>query len=120
MVDNDTDTLVLYSDGTCEPLQSAIESRKNDGPKYSQQVELVSNLLFTNAKVHNLRNDARILTYFERNIKTGDFHLVRVSLQEDNSSTKRFKLKRGVLDVHVAGAAVIEGEAGPILLTICK
>ena len=120
LVVNDTDTLVLYSDGTCEPLQTAIESRKDDGPKYSQQIELVSSLSFTNATVHNLPNGSRILTYFERNIKTGDYHLVRISLQKGNNSKKRFKLKRGILDVQVAGAAVIEGEGGPVLLTICK
>lgn len=120
LVVNGTDTLVLYSDGTCEPLQTAIESRKDDGPKYSQQIELVSTLSFTNATVHNLPNGSRILTYFERNIKTGDYHLVRVSLQKGKSPTKRFKLKRGILDVQVAGAAVIEGEGGPVLLTICK
>ncbi|KAM7357663.1 nucleolar protein 11 [Cochliomyia hominivorax] len=119
LVADENDTLVLYTDGTCEPLTDAIESRKDDGgSQNSQQLDLLSNLIFSNASVQKFPNGNRILTYFERNIKTGDYHLVRIPLQGEEEQPKRFSLKRGVLDVHVAGAAVIEGDNSPVLLTI--
>ncbi|KNC30922.1 hypothetical protein FF38_09307 [Lucilia cuprina] len=120
LVADDNDTYVLYSDGSCESLQSAIESRKTDigAP---QQTELFSSLIFTDLNIQKLSNGQRILTYFERNTKTGDYHLVRIPLDQGEGvevEAKRFNLKRGVLDVHVAGAAVIEGDGTPVLLTI--
>lgn len=111
----------MYTDGSCESLSAAIESRKEDnGSQNAQQLELLSNLQFSNASVHKFANGNRILTYFERNLKTSEYHLVRVPLQGENVEVKRFNLKRGDLNVHVAGAAVVEGDGTPVLLTICK
>lgn len=119
MVCSDNETFVLYTDGSCELLANAIESRKDDiATTSSQQFELTSSLTFTNASVQCLSNGKQILTYFERNSKNGDYHLVRISLDEDDKTPKRFNLKRD--NLNVAGAAVIKGDAGPMMLTICK
>lgn len=119
MITDVNETFVLYTDGSCEPLNVAFESRKVENAiNNSQQLELASSIKFTKACVQTLSNGNQILTYFERNTKTGDFYLVKTSLQKKES--KRFNLKRGVLDVYVAGAAVIEGDGTPVLITICK
>ncbi|XP_073843699.1 nucleolar protein 11 [Musca autumnalis] len=116
------DTFVLYVDGSCELLAKAIESRKEDANiTTAQQVELSKKLAFTNTAVYNMANGSRILTYFERNNINGDYYLVRVPLSVSGDVTeppKRFKLLRENLSVTVAGAAVIEGDGVPMLLTI--
>ncbi|XP_065361676.1 nucleolar protein 11 [Calliphora vicina] len=116
LVVDENETFVLFSDGSCESLNVAIETRK--AQSNSQQMELFSSLVFTNANVQKLSNGNRILTYFERNTKTGEYHLVRLPLQGEEIQPKRYNLKRGILEVHVAGAAVIEGDGIPVLLTI--
>uniref|UniRef100_A0A1I8Q170 Nucleolar protein 11 n=1 Tax=Stomoxys calcitrans TaxID=35570 RepID=A0A1I8Q170_STOCA len=123
LVSSGDETLVLYSDGSCELLASAIESRKEDVNTSNPQIlELSSSLVFSNPSVHVMANGNRLLTYFERNANNGDYHLIRLPLKSEGrgmvEAPKRFRLARDNLNVNVAGAAVIEGEGVPMLLTI--
>lgn len=124
MVSSGEDTFVLYCDGSCELLSAAIESRKEDvNTTPAQQLELSNSLTFSNPSIHSLANGNRILTYFVHNNVNGDYHLVRLLLSTERcviEAPKRFKLTRENLNVNVAGAAVIEGDGVPMLLTICK
>ncbi|XP_075161376.1 nucleolar protein 11 [Haematobia irritans] len=119
LVSTKEDTFVLYSDGSCELLAAAIESRKEDIT--ANIAQLSSNLCFSDLSVHFMVNGNPILTYFGRNNINGDYHLVRLALTPTDGvaeEPKKFKLVRENLNVNVAGAAVIEGDGIPMLLTI--
>lgn len=116
MVYTDDEAVVLYSDGSCQPLSMALESRKNQKEDTAEQLALASSKTLSKPTVHTLENGQKWLTYFEEKHATGEFNLIRQSL---SSPKKRvYPIKRET--VRLTGHAVVEGDSGPQLMTICK
>lgn len=126
MVSDDELTFVIYSDGTCEELAAAIQSRKDHENDTKQpNIGLTANVTISNSKISILSDGRRCLTFFEQQLNDKTLALVKINLDSGLNvnavdNVKRFILKRENLDVNVAGYAVIDGDDAPMLLTICK
>ncbi|XP_034480883.1 uncharacterized protein LOC117786649 [Drosophila innubila] len=114
VVYTDQEAVVLYSDGSCQPLSKALESRKDQKEDTAEQLALAANNTLSKPTVHTLSNGQQMLTYFVEKTATGEFILVRRSLS--NNSKRTYVIKREA--VRLTGHAVIEGDAGPQLMTI--
>ncbi|XP_037949863.1 uncharacterized protein LOC119680910 [Teleopsis dalmanni] len=111
----DNDTFVLYSDGSCETLSKAINSRKNDIESGPLQIELSVTYTFSGASIWNLE-DSKILTYFKHNNVNGNLELIRLDLENNNIVT--YSINRTDENVKIAGYIVFDEDDGPTLLTI--
>ncbi|XP_064545955.1 nucleolar protein 11 [Drosophila montana] len=114
VVYTDQEALVLYSDGYCQTLSKALESRKNQREDSAEQLALAASKTLSKPTVHTLSEGQRMLTYFEEKHATGEFCLIRRSLS--NGNKRSYILKREA--VRLTGHAVVEGDAGPQLMTI--
>lgn len=69
-------------------------------------------------------NETTLLTYFAINEKTGDTEFVSFKLDNENLSPsgpiQRFKVERAQQDAKLVGYTVVDGEAYPSLITLCK
>ncbi|TDG45250.1 hypothetical protein AWZ03_008312 [Drosophila navojoa] len=114
VVYTDDEVLVLYSDGSCQPLSKALESRKNQKEDTAEQLALAASKTLSKPTVHTLENGLKLLTFFEETHATGEFNLIR---QDLSGPQKRvYPIKRET--VRLSGYAVVEGDSGPQLLTI--
>uniref|UniRef100_A0A1A9W500 Nucleolar protein 11 n=1 Tax=Glossina brevipalpis TaxID=37001 RepID=A0A1A9W500_9MUSC len=116
LITNAEDTFVLYDDGSCETLCTAIETRK-EVTSVPHHLLFISKLNLHGGRIFTLPNGKQIVTYFEVNALTGECHLIRLPL-ENEDRTQRYPLKRGNLRTTVSGATVIEGDGVPLLCTI--
>uniref|UniRef100_A0A1A9ZKK8 Nucleolar protein 11 n=1 Tax=Glossina pallidipes TaxID=7398 RepID=A0A1A9ZKK8_GLOPL len=119
LVTNEKDTFVLYDDGSFESLKTAIDTRKEGKQITSvpQHLQLLPDFSLNKGRIFTLPSGKQILTYFETNHTSGECHLVRLPLEDENLR-QRYPLKRGNLQTTVCGAAVIEGDGVPLLCTI--
>lgn len=116
VVYSDEEAIVLYSDGRCQPLSEALQSRKNQKENIAEQLTLAASKTLSKPIVHTLTNGQKLLTYFEEKHATGEFSLIRLPLS--NPHKRVYKIKRET--VRLTGHAVVEGDSGPQLMTICE
>ncbi|KAH8410776.1 hypothetical protein KR222_007578 [Zaprionus bogoriensis] len=114
LVYTETEALMLYSDGSCQPLSTALASRKDQKERTAEQLALAASATLSKPTVHTFPSGNRMLTFFEEKTATGKFYLVRSSLEEANM--QRHEIKRE--GVRLTGYAVIEGDSCPHLMTI--
>lgn len=114
LVYTDQEAFVLYSDGSFQALSKALESRKDQKEDTAEQLALAANNTLSMPRVHTLADGCQVLTYFVEKNTTGELILVRRSLSNYNKRT--YVIKREA--VRLSGHAVIEGDAGPQLMTI--
>ncbi|XP_060659508.1 nucleolar protein 11-like [Drosophila nasuta] len=114
VVYTEKEALVLYSDGGVAPLSKALASRKDQNEDKAKQLALVLSRTFSKPTVHTLPQGQQVLTYFDYRTATGELHVVRRSLH--NNAKRSHNIKRE--GVRLTGHAVIEGDAGPQLMTI--
>ncbi|KAH8261317.1 hypothetical protein KR044_007086 [Drosophila immigrans] len=114
LVYTEKEALVLYSDGFCDPLSTALASRKDQNEDKAKQLALVLSNTLSKPTVHTLAQGQQVLTYFDLITSTGEFYCVRHSLS--NNFKRKYNIKRE--GVRLTGHAVIEGDAGPQLMTI--
>ncbi|KAM8708126.1 hypothetical protein ACLKA7_015144 [Drosophila subpalustris] len=114
VVENDREAIVLYSDGFFQCLSKALESRKDQKEDTAEQLALAANNTISKPTVHTLTNGQQVLTYFMAKNATGEFLLQRHFLV--NNQRRNYFIKRE--GVRLTGHAVIEGDAGPQLMTI--
>ncbi|EDW76784.1 uncharacterized protein Dwil_GK20236 [Drosophila willistoni] len=114
LVETDQEALVLYSDGVCQTLSAALESRVDQKADTAEQLALTAATVLTKPTVFTLAEGHQVLTYFQEKRETGELHLVRVSL--DTSTRKEYLLQRE--SIRLTGYAVIEDDVAPHLLTI--
>lgn len=69
-------------------------------------------------------NETTLLTYFAISEKTGDTEFVYFKLDNESLSpsgpVQRFKVERAQQDAKLVGYTVVDGEAYPSLITLCK
>lgn len=119
--------LVLYDDGTCESLESAVNTRNEDRkapgdiarkPNVDPAKETISDV-----RVITLDNGDIMLVYFVKDLEDESV-VMNYSLLEKESlkSVKGFhkiKLERREQKVHLVGQCIVDGSGGPSLITIC-
>lgn len=120
-------TIVLYSDGTCESLECAIDSRKE-----KKDLQLLANkpvvdpetTELLNATYFRTSNEAILLTYFTQSRESSDICLVFVELNSDTLRIERpvtkWKLARNDRNINLVGCTVVDNIMHPQLVTICK
>jgi hypothetical protein len=120
-------TLVLYQDGTCESLESALETRKLDKENPPIDTLPSQNLIYssiTNVNVLETNQAEYLLTYFRVNSLTGAVELNYMLLDNEVlkpvESPKVIKLERLEPNVKLLGYTVADGNFHPSLITICK
>ncbi|XP_055373572.1 uncharacterized protein LOC129606948 [Condylostylus longicornis] len=118
LIPNDTDSvLVLYSNGTCEPLPSAIENRKLCE---ETEGEFRENMEIFQSKLFNIPNSPyKLLTYFLKRDKK--IELVTILLDKELSTVGEpvsYCLIRHDESLKLAGYTIVENQFSPCLLTI--
>uniref|UniRef100_A0A182QTV6 Nucleolar protein 11 n=1 Tax=Anopheles farauti TaxID=69004 RepID=A0A182QTV6_9DIPT len=119
-------TLILYSDGSCESLESALETRNEH--KFSQDnargVHNVDPKTHTirDVRVLELDNGTPLLTYFLRKEEDGsvDFHyaLLNPADLKVAKGIERVRMVRRGDDMKMVSGCVVDGSDGPSLLSI--
>lgn len=116
-------TLVLYRDGTCESLKSAIETRKQE----LSTVRSVVNPATT--KISNIcaflgADEKLVLTYFVKDSSSEDLEFVYFKLDneayEQEGTLHKHKFSRREQGALLSGCTLVEGESFPSLISICK
>ncbi|XP_055910932.1 nucleolar protein 11-like [Eupeodes corollae] len=114
------ETLVVYADGSCEYLSSAIQSRKEHTGD-NLQMEMLSTVPIIDPKLVESNDGRKFLTYFQKE-ESKPLELVTVEISSSGlkpiDSSKKLVLNRTGQGVSVSGYSVIEGESSPALLTI--
>lgn len=120
-------TIVLYSDGTCESLECAIDSRKEKkDPLLPQNKAIVDpeKAQISDATYFKAANESILLTYFTKSREKSDIRLVFFELNSDTlrieSSVTKLKLVRDDRDTKLVGCTVVDSILCPQLVTICK
>lgn len=120
-------TIVLYSDGTCESLECAIDSRKEKkDPLLLQNKPIVDpeKSQISDATYFKAANESILLTYFTQTREKNDIRLVFFELNSDTlrieSSVTKLKLVRDDRDTRLVGCTVVDSIMCPQLVTICK
>lgn len=118
--------LVLYDDGTCESLESAVNTR-NEDRKFSDDIVRKPNVdtakeTIVDVRVITLDNGDVILAYFVRDMEEESVVLNYSLLEKENlKSVKGFhkvKLERMEQKVQLVGQCIVDGSGGPSLITI--
>lgn len=116
LVEANQEALVLFSDGDCQTLSQALASRKDQKEDTALQMALAASKVISKPTIYTMPQGQQVLTYFEETKATGELQLIRLSLA--TATRREYPIKRE--DVRLTGYAVIEGDAAPQLLTICK
>ncbi|XP_052872209.1 nucleolar protein 11 [Anopheles cruzii] len=119
-------TLVLYKDGTCESLESALETRNRDrmNPAAIVQSGNVDHETHTiqDVQVLTLDDGSPLLTYYVRNGKDDSTELNYALLgKSDLKVVNRFqkiKLERIGDELQLAGRCIVDSSEGPSLITL--
>lgn len=118
-------TIVLYTDGTCESLECAIDTRKEKKDPLLLQnkpiVDPVTTEIF-DPTFFKTTNETILFTYLTR--KSNDVRLVFFELNSDtlriDSPVTKLKLVREDRDTKLVGCTVVDSILCPQLVTICK
>lgn len=121
------ETIVLYTDGTCESLEYAIETRKEKKdlslPQFKPIVDqsifdIVSSTYFKGAA------DTIVMTYFVKSRETQKIDLIYYKVDKEtlriDGSINRLKLLRDEKNIKLCGFTVVDSSTCPNLVTICK
>uniref|UniRef100_A0A182J4C1 Uncharacterized protein n=1 Tax=Anopheles atroparvus TaxID=41427 RepID=A0A182J4C1_ANOAO len=120
------ETLVLYNDGTCESLESALETRKDDktnadgtGPKGNVDPQTHS---IRDVQVLQLEDGTPLLTYFVRREEDGATELNYALLNKSDLKVRKtfdkIKLERIGGGTKLAGCCIVDGSDGPSLISV--
>ncbi|XP_053687428.1 nucleolar protein 11-like isoform X2 [Sabethes cyaneus] len=118
--------LVLYDDGTCESLQSAVDTR-NEDRKTPDSITRKPNIDPARETILEictvpLTTGDTMLAYFVRDLTTGVIELHFTQLTKENlkprNGFRKIKLARLEKNVQLVGQCIVDGEAGPALVTI--
>ncbi|XP_050094379.1 uncharacterized protein LOC126577034 [Anopheles aquasalis] len=118
-------TLVLYTDGSCESLESALETRNKDRAKPSEvglgrTAERDASI--KDVQVLQLEDGALLLTYFVRNEKEDTTELNYGLLSSTDlklvNRIQKVKLERLGDDLKLAGCCIVDSSDGPSLVTL--
>lgn len=119
-------TIILYKDGTCESLEFAIETRKQDRDQMGNPKPIVDaeTQKILNTSCLRTFNGTILLTYFVKNDTTNEIEFVYYKLDDATFTiagpAHTFRLVRPQLSASLAGYTVVDGDMHPSLLTICK
>lgn len=116
LVYTEQEAIVLYSDGSCQPLSQALNSRREQKEHTAAQLTLAASVTLSKPTVHTISTGEQLLTYFEEKNATGQLFLIRINLT--TSMRRTYEINRE--GVPLTGYAVIEGDSWPQLMTICK
>lgn len=121
------DTIVLYNDGTCESLQLAIDTRKEERNMTSICHKPVVDPTSTKIiKPTCFRTpDGKIfIAYFTKQSSSNDIYMVRLKLESESlqlyEQVVKFKIARDDQSTQLSGYALVDGLMGANLVTICK
>lgn len=121
-------TIVLYTDGTCESLDLAIDTRKEERNETSichkpviLDVSSTKILMPTYFKTP----DAKLfLAYFIKSSTNSSIYLVRLRLEPESlqimDAVTKFRIARDDQGSELKAYAVVDGIMGANLITICK
>lgn len=119
--------LVLYSDGTCESLEYAIDGRKEEKDitlAYNKPTIDNSSMSITHVAYFKTSNDKILLTYFTRSHKSQEIQLVCFKIDGESFQLRepvhRLKLARKDRNSKLCGFTVVDGITCPHLVSICK
>lgn len=120
-------TIVLYTDGTCESLECAIDSRKaKKDPLLLQNKPIIDpeTAQILDPTHFDVTNESILFTYFTQSRKTNDVHLVFFDLNGDTLQIEgpvtKLKLVREDRDTKLVGCTVVDSTVCPQLVTMCK
>ncbi|XP_050074003.1 uncharacterized protein LOC126561737 [Anopheles maculipalpis] len=120
-------TLLLYADGSCESLESALETRKQNKANVNDERMAAVNV---DTKTHTIRdvqvlvldNGTPLLTYFVRKEDDGSLELNYALLNPSDlklqKGFEKIALQRIGDDIKLASSCIVDGSDGPSLLTI--
>ncbi|XP_058837032.1 nucleolar protein 11-like [Topomyia yanbarensis] len=118
--------LVVYDDGTCESLESAVVTR-NEDRKHPDSIPCKPNVDPTRASIQQVctavtTNGDRLLTYFVKDLECSMMELNFVPLNKENlkpvGEFRKIKLERRERNVQLVGQCIVDGSGGPSLITI--
>lgn len=120
-------TIVLYTDGTCESLESAIETRKlkkdlldpRDKPIIDPETTAILHPTY-----FKCANNKLLLTYFTRSADASEVQLICFMIDDEtlqiDGVANKLKLFREQSGIKLAGFTVINSTVVPQLVTICE
>uniref|UniRef100_A0A2M4BFG5 Putative nucleolar protein 11 n=1 Tax=Anopheles marajoara TaxID=58244 RepID=A0A2M4BFG5_9DIPT len=118
-------TLVLYTDGSCESLESALETRNKDRAKQSEVTQggtTERDASIKDVQVLQLDDGALLLTYFVRNEKEDTTELNYGLLSSTDlklvNRIQKVKLERLGDDLKLAGCCIVDSSDCPSLVTL--
>ncbi|XP_049297620.1 uncharacterized protein LOC125771250 [Anopheles funestus] len=124
-LDNGT-TLLLYTDGTCESLESALETRKQN-KLHPNDMESLPHVdpnthAIRDAQILLLDNGTPLLSYFVRKEEDGSMELNYALLNpadlKPHKGFEKIALQRIGEDIKLVSSCVVDGSDGPSLLSI--
>ncbi|KXJ76374.1 hypothetical protein RP20_CCG009711 [Aedes albopictus] len=118
--------LVLYDDGSCESLESAVDTRNEDrkDPENILKKPNIDSVKETILNVTAITVDSgdTILAYFvkdqEEETLTLNYALLEKESLKPLKGFHKIKLQRIEQKVHLVGQSIVDGSAGPSLITI--
>lgn len=120
------ETLVLYNDGTCESLESALETKKQD--KSNQ--DAIARKGNVDPQTHSIRDvqvltledGTSLITYFVKREEDGltelNYALLNKSDLKVHKTFEKVKLVRSGSETKLVGRCIVDGSDGPSLLSV--
>lgn len=120
-------TIVLYTDGTCESLELAIDTRKedrNDSSICYKPVIIDSTSKILTPTYFKTPDSKLFLTYFIKSSTNNEMYLVRLRIEPESlqimDAVTKFRISRDDQGTELRGFAVVDGIMGANMITICK
>ncbi|XP_058126108.1 uncharacterized protein LOC131283021 [Anopheles ziemanni] len=120
------ETLVLYNDGTCESLESALVTRKQD----KTNPDAIARKGNVNPQTHSIRDvqlltledGTSLITYFVRREEDGftelNYALLNKSDLKVHKTFEKVNLVRSGSETKLVGCCIVDGSGGPSLLSV--
>lgn len=116
-------TIVLYNDGSCESLELAIDTRKEDKSTHKAIVD-TSNCVITKPAYLKVANGKILMTYFTKSVDGDEVYLVCFKIDNESlqiyETARKCRVARDDGGSRLNGYAVVDGIMGPSLISICK
>lgn len=120
-------TIVLYTDGTCESLELAIDTRKEERSDLSichKSLIIDDATEILTPSYFKTPDDKLYLTFFTKETEKNVVYLVRVRIEPESlqimDAVTKIRLAREDQDTELKGYAVVDGVLGANLITICE
>lgn len=120
-------TIVLYNDGSCESLELAIDTRKedkSDGSGFHKAIVDPSNSVITKPAYFKVANGKILMTYFTKSLDSNEVFLVCFKIDIESlqiyETARKCRVTRDDGGSRLNGYAVVDGIMGPSLISICK